>query len=62
MASLVNRQTAKIIQFPIGARIGSAAPARRFADEAGTASVVDYDSWYHQSAVEEDGPSRKPQA
>ena len=64
MTTGMNRQTAKIIQFPIGARMSAVAKARisKLADELNSTPVLDYDSWYHEAAILEADESRKPQA
>ncbi|WHA41881.1 DUF2735 domain-containing protein [Agrobacterium larrymoorei] len=51
-------ESAKIYQFPVGGR----ASANRFRKDAEVQSVqppaprVDFDSWYHQEAIESDKP------
>lgn len=59
------RQTAQILQFPMGGRAGLLTRERRFGDDAvkSMPTVVDYGSWYHDEAIREelDGNS-KPHA
>lgn len=51
-------ESAKIYQFPVGGRAGSS----RFRKDATVQSIapqaprVDFDSWYHQEAIEDDKP------
>jgi hypothetical protein len=56
--------TAKIYQFPAGGR--AALGTRRFGEtkaaDAGQLGIQEAacgDSWYHQAAIEEDGPERR---
>lgn len=56
------RQTAEILQFPLGGRAGLMSRERRFGEEATKAmpTIVDYGSWYHDEAIreEQDKPSK----
>lgn len=65
MVSTYYRQTAQILQFPIGGRAGLMSHERRFGEESAQAmpTIVDYGSWYHDEAIrdEQDG-NKKPNA
>ncbi len=58
----LNRETARIYQFPVGGRSGQrrAEPTNTADLAARVSEVVCGSGWYHEAAIQESKPGREP--